>query len=148
MSVGGKEAGPAATSERVEALQREVESIRVGLDGMVNELDRRRHRLFDLRGQLHRHAVPLIAVGAALLGIAAGGIALGVAHRRRRARLRARLARFQEALGRMIDKPARVANMPTVGRKIVGAGGAAAASVIAKTLAGKLLHEAWARGPS
>ncbi len=140
MSAAGKEPGAAPTNENVEALRREVESIRSGLDGMVGELDRRRHTLFDLRSQLRRHAVPLVVLGAALLGIAAWGIALGVAHRRRRARLRPRLARFHEALRRMVDQPARVANTPTVGRKIVGAGGAAAASVIAKRLAGNLLR--------
>jgi len=144
---GGKEAAPAPTGEKVEALQREIEVIRDGLDGMVGELDRRRHRLFDVRSQLHRHTVPLIAVGAALLGIAAGGIALGVARRRRRARLAARLTRFQEALRRMIDKPARVANTPTITQKIVGAGGAAAASAIAKKLAGNLLHDRAVRAP-
>ena len=56
MSLVGKEAGPAPTSENVEALQREIETIREGLDGMVGELDRRRHRLFDVRGQFHRQA--------------------------------------------------------------------------------------------
>ena len=145
VSAGGKDPGPAPTAENVEALQREIESIRTGLDGMVGELDRRRHALFDVRSQLRRHAVPLIALGAALLGIAAGGIALGVAHRRRRARLGPRLARFHEALRRMTDQPGRVANSPSVGRKIVGAGGAAAASVIAKRLAGNLLREGRAR---
>ena len=53
--------------------------------------------------------------------------------------------RFHEALRRMVDQPGRVANSPSVGRKIVGAGGAAAASVIAKRLAGNLLREGRAR---
>ena len=143
--VGGKEAGPAPTGEKVEALQREIEVIREGLDGMVGELDRRRHTLFDVRTQLRRHTVPLIAVAAALLGIVAGGIALGVAHRRRRARLPARAARFRQALRRMIDKPARVANTPAVSQRIIGAGGAAAASAIGKRLAGNLLRDRAAR---
>ena len=47
--IGGKEAGPAPTGQNVEALQREIEVIREGLDGMVGELDRRRHTLFDVR---------------------------------------------------------------------------------------------------
>jgi hypothetical protein len=144
---GGKEARPAPTGEKVEALQQEIETIREGLDGMVGELDRRRHRLFDVRSQFHRHTVPLIALGVALLGVAGGGIALGVVRRRRRARLAARLTRFQEALRRMIDKPARVANTPTISQKIVGAGGAAIASAIAKKLAGNLLHDRTARAP-
>jgi hypothetical protein len=145
--LGGKQPGPAPTGEKVEALQREIEVIRQGLDGMVGELDRRRHRLFDVRSQLHRNTVPLIAAAVALLGIVAGGIALGVAQRRRRARLGARVARFQEALRRMVDKPARVANTPSVGQRIIGAGGAAAASVIAKRFAGNLLRDRAARGP-
>ena len=145
VNLGGKEPGPAPTNENVEALQREVESIRTGLDGMVGELDRRRHMLFDVHSQMRRHAVPLIALGAALLGIAAGGIFLGVAHRRRRARLGPRLDRFHEALRRMVDQPGRVASTPSVGRKIIGAGGAAAASVIAKRLAGNLLRDGRAR---
>ena len=146
MSVGGKEPGPAPTNENVEALQREIESIRTGLDGMVDELDRRRHSLFDVRSQLRRHTVPLIALGAALLGIAAGGIALGVAHRRRRARLgpTSRIAFTKRCAGWSISRR-RVANSPSVGRKIVAAGGAAAASVIAKRLAGNLLREGRAR---
>ena len=144
--IGGKEAGPAPTGQNVEALQREIEVIREGLDGMVGELDRRRHALFDVRSQLRRHTVPIIAVAAALLGIVAGGIALGVAHRRRRARLAARLTRFRQALRRMIDKPARVANTPTVGQRILGAGGAAAASAIGKRMAGNLLRDRAARG--
>lgn len=147
MNGGGKAGEPAPTSEKVEALQREIESIRDGLDGMVGELDRRRHSLFDVRTQLRRHTVPFIAVAAALLGITAGGIALGVAHHRRRARMGARLARFQQALRRMVDKPGRVANTPTVGQKIVSAGGAAAASAIAKRLAGDLLRDGRARAP-
>ncbi len=143
MSAGGKEpeSRAAPRGENVEALQREIESIRAGLGGMVDELDRRRHTLFDVRSQFRRHTVPLIAVGAALLGIAAGGIALGVAHRRRRARFGPRLARVREALRRMFDQPGRVANTQSVGRKIVGAGGAAAASVIAKRLAGNLFRD-------
>jgi hypothetical protein len=47
----------------------------------------------------------------------------------------------------MVDKPARVANTPSVGQRIIGAGGAAAASVIAKRFAGNLLRDRAARGP-
>jgi len=45
----------------------------------------------------------------------------------------------------MVDQPGRVASTPSVGRKIIGAGGAAAASVIAKRLAGNLLRDGRAR---
>jgi hypothetical protein len=125
------------THQQADDLQHEIEAIRDDLAGMVGELDRRRHELLDLR----RNAVPLIAIGVALLAVATGGITLAVARRRRRARLGPRLERLREAVERMIDKPSRVANTPGVGRKIVGAGGAAAASVLAKHLAKRLVTD-------
>jgi hypothetical protein len=130
--------------QRADELQHEIEVIRDDLAGMVGELDRRRHELFDVR----RHAVPLILVSAALLAIATGGITLAVARRRHRARLGPRLGRLREAVERMIDKPKRVANNPGVGRKIVGAGGAAAASVLAKHLAKRLVAQGRAEHPA
>jgi hypothetical protein len=128
-------------AEQAAKLEKEIEGIRGRLDGMVGELDRRRHDLFDVRAQLRRHAVPLVAVALALLGIAGGGIALGIARRRRRARVGARLTRLQEAVGRMIAKPNQAANPPGVGQKIAGAGGAAAASIVVKALGRRLLNE-------
>ncbi|HVV48810.1 MAG TPA: hypothetical protein VHO06_04050 [Polyangia bacterium] len=135
MSAPGEEGAPPSARETAAALQRQIEAIRDDLAGMVGELDRRRHALFDVR----RHPLPLVAVGAALAALAGGGIALAVVRRRRRARLGARLERLQQALARMIDKPQRVAVVPGAGRKVAGAAGAAVASVLAKRLAGRLL---------
>ena len=134
-------AAPTPPAEKAAELEKEIEGIRGKLDGMVGELDRRRHQLFDVKAQLRRHAIPLVAVAAALLGIAAGGIALGISRRRRQARVGARLTRLQEAVHRMIAKPNRVANTPGVGQKIAGAGGAAAASLVVKALGRRLLNE-------
>jgi hypothetical protein len=146
MSSPEKEATPAVPAppppaEKAAELEKEIEGIRGKLDGMVGELDRRRHDLFDVRAQLRRHAVPLVAVAVALLGIAGGGIALGIARRRKRARVGARLTRLQEAVRRMMAKPDQVAATPGVGQKIAGAGGAAAASIAVKALARRLLNE-------
>jgi hypothetical protein len=138
-----KEATPVAPppAEKAAELEKEIEGIRGKLDGMVGELDRRRHHLFDVKAQLRRHAVPLVAIGVALLGIAGGGIALGVARRRKRARVGSRLTRLLEAVRRMTAKPDRVAATPGVGQKIAGAGGATAASIAVKALAQRLLTE-------
>ena len=150
MSSHEKEATPGAPTppppaEKAAQLEEELEGIRGKLDGMVGELDRRRHDLFDVKAQLRRHAVPLAAVAVALLGIAGGGIALGIARRRRQARLGAQLMRLPEAVRRMISRPNQVANTPGVGQKIAGAGGATAASVVVKALAQRLLNERRAR---
>ena len=138
-----KDATPVAPApaEKAADLEKEIEGIRGRLDGMVGELDRRRHDLFDVKAQLRRHAFPLVAIAVALLGIAGGGIALGIARRRRRARVGSRLTRLQEAVRRMTAKPDQVAATPGVGQKIAGAGGAAAASIAVKALARKLMTE-------
>src|SRR5205085_1679329 len=94
-----------------------------------------------VRDQLRRHPVPISLVAAALLALAAGGVALAVTRRRRRQRLPARLERLREALGRMVAKPNRVATDPGVGRKIAAAAGAAAASLTAKKLVAKAFRE-------
>jgi hypothetical protein len=80
-------------------------------------------------------------VAVALLAVAGGGIALGLMRRRRKQRLGARLERLQEALGRMVAKPNRVATDQGVGRKIVAAAGAAAASLTAKKLVGRAFRQ-------
>jgi hypothetical protein len=130
-----------SNNEKAEALQRDIERLRGELANTVGELDRRRHDLLDVRGQLRRHPVPISLVAAALLALVAGGIALGVTRRRRKQRLGARLERLREALGRMVAKPNRVATDPGVGRKIAAAAGGAAASLTAKRLVGKLFRE-------
>ena len=130
-----------SSADQADALQRDVERIRNELATTVGELTRRRHELFDVRGQLRRHPLPIALVAAALLALVAGGIALGVTRRRRKQELGARLERLREALGRMVARPNRVATDPGVGRKIVAAAGGAAASLTAKKLVGKFFRE-------
>lgn len=73
----------APPEDRAKVLRQDVEEIREDLSGLVNELDRRRHAFFDVKGQISRHALPLVLVGLGLVGVVAGGWALA-AHRRRR----------------------------------------------------------------
>jgi len=84
-----------SSHEVAQALQRDIERIRGDLASTVGELDRRRHELLDVRGQLRRHPVPIALVMAALLAVAAGGIALVVTRHRRRQELPARLGRLR-----------------------------------------------------
>jgi hypothetical protein len=130
-----------SSQAHAEALQREIEGIRGDLANTVGELDRRRHDLLDVRGQLRRHPVPITLLAVALLALAAGGIALAVNRRHRKQQLGARLERLREALGRMVAQPNRVATDPGVGRKIVAAAGGAAASLTAKKLVAKFFRE-------
>jgi len=128
-------------NDKAEALQRDIDRLRGELANTVGELDRRRHDLLDVRAQLRRHPLPIALLAVALLAVAGGGIALGVMQRRRKQRLGARLERLQEALGRMVAKPNRVATDQGVGRKIVAAAGAAAASLTAKKLVGRAFRQ-------
>jgi hypothetical protein len=119
----------------------EIDVLRRDLGELVSELDRRRRELVDVRLQLRRHPVVVVAavgVGALLLG---GLLARAVRDRRRRSRpaLRAREAR--RALSRLLEHPQRVAAEPGIAAKIATAAGVAAGSAIARHLA----HLAMAR---
>jgi hypothetical protein len=120
-------------------LEREVEDIRDNIDGIVSELDRRRHELFDWRMQLRKHALLFAAVGAGcLLGLGLT-ITLGVVRRRRERRFWVRAGRLREALSRVIAHPELVSQpQPGVGKKALTAAASAGASILAKTLAQRL----------
>jgi len=133
-----READPA---ERADNLVHDIDEIRGHLDGLFDELDHRRHELFDIRLQLRRHTTAVIVTVVAVAGIVGGVIALAVRRRRRRSTLRARLARLRTAVSRMIDDPDRVAKeTPNPGLKILTAGGTAVASILGKRVGGRLLH--------
>ena len=124
----------APPEDRAKALQHDVEEIRDDLTDLVNELDRRRHQFFDVRGQVSRHALALTLAGVGLVGLVAGGWALAARHRRRRESLASRVVRLRRALARMIDKPGRVASSPSALEKIGVAGASAIISALAKRL--------------
>jgi hypothetical protein len=67
-------------------------------------------------------------VGAA----AAGSIAYRARRARREGTLLARGGRLRDALGRMIDRPERVAVEPTATQRIIGSAGSAAAAFLIK----------------
>ena len=71
------------------AIEREIETIRDELGGLLGELDRRRHEALDWRRQLRQHRRPLW-IAAGVVGLTVGGYA-GLRRRRRHLR-RQRLA--------------------------------------------------------
>ena len=113
-------------------LSGEIAVLREELDGLVGELDRRRHEALDLKLQLRRHALGMTLTGAAFVVAAAGFVWLGVWRDRRRRRLSARAGRLGLALSRMVERPERVAAEPTVPGKILTAAANAAVAAVIK----------------
>ena len=135
------ESHPAAEPDPAE-LQKEVVAARHDLDRLVGELDRRRHALFDLRGQLRQRPVPFILGGLALLTAVGGTVALIVARRRRHNAGPQRVQRLRHAIGQAVKHPDRSRDQPSPAKKIGTAGGTAVASVLAKAVAERLLQAA------
>jgi hypothetical protein len=120
------------------AIEREIRGHRGELSTLVGELNRRRQELTDVKLQLRRHgmgvATGLLATGAVIVG--------SFLYARWRARrynsLIARGGRLREAVGRMIDRPERVASEPTVGQRLLASAGSAAAAVLIKAILERL----------
>jgi hypothetical protein len=126
--------------ETPEQLEHDVEQIRGNMNGLVRELDRRRHQLFDWRLQLRKNALP-IGVGAIGVVCMVGGLTIFTAWRRkRRDKLAAKIGLLRDALSRMIAHPERVARpQQTLGKTAVSATtgallGAAARAVAARSI--------------
>jgi hypothetical protein len=117
-----------------ETLGTEIAVVRDELDGLVAELDRRRHDAFDLRRQLGRHAFGVALTTLALLATATGAVSFGIWRQRRRARLSAQAGRLRHAIARMTEHPERVAAEPTMAGKIVTAAASAAVAALVKKL--------------
>ncbi len=132
----GAWADPGTTPREVSrSLGDEIATVRGELDVLLDELDRRRHDLLDVRLQLRRHAVGTALTTLALVGTAAGGVWLSAWRHRRQQRPSARAGRLREALSRMTEHPERVAAGPTMtGRILTAAASAAVASLVRKVL--------------
>lgn len=113
-------------------IEAEIAHRRRELTTLVTQLTRRGHELTDVGLQVRRHALGIAVTVLAAGAVAAGSIALGVWRARRRNTLTARGGRLREALGRMIDRPERVAVEPTATQRIIGAAGSAAAAFLIK----------------
>jgi hypothetical protein len=87
---------PNGSMARVRQLGHETEEVRRELDGLVSELDRRRHHALDWRLQMRRHPRAL-ALAASGIAVAMGLIVtVSVARRRRHQAVAARLFELAE----------------------------------------------------
>jgi antitoxin (DNA-binding transcriptional repressor) of toxin-antitoxin stability system len=121
-------------------IQKEVVAARHDLDRLVGELDRRRHAMFDIRGQLRRRPVPFILGGLALLTAVGGTVALIVARRRRHNAWPQRVQRLRHAIAQAVRHPDKSHDEPSASKKIGTAGGKAISSVLAKAATLRLLQ--------
>jgi hypothetical protein len=128
-SVTDVEGQPAPDPRQIEA---DIVRRREELTTRLTQLKQRGRDLTDVGLQVRRHALGFTATFLAVGGVAAGSIALGAWRARRRNTLTARGGRLREALGRMIDRPERVAAEPTVSQRIIGAAGSAAVAFLIK----------------
>jgi hypothetical protein len=98
-------------------LEERARNIRDNLGELVDELDHRRHRAMK----------PLVFAGAAILGLAVAGAAVGggvALWRRRQPQRLSRSRQIAAAFRRMAEHPDRVAKPPpsySVGKKVLGA---------------------------
>lgn len=121
-------------------IEADIARRRAKLTNLVGELHRRGHELTDVGLQVRRHALGVTVTVLAAGAIVAGSIALKVWRARRRNTLTARSGRLREAVGRMIDRPERVAVEPTTTQRIIGSAGSAAAAVLIKAVLGRLVR--------
>ena len=109
--------GASGSGTRVRELDREITQVRDRLDALVVELDRRRHRMTNVRRLVRRHA-RTAAVGVLIVAALALAPVVVRARRRRRtwshqaARLRDKANRLSHALGRVVHDPDRLAPPP------------------------------------
>ena len=88
-------------------LEQQANQMRARLLGTIDELDRRRHELFDLGVQLRRHASDVLsAAGGLLFGVGATAAILIFRHERHVRRIRHGRVR---ALARLWHHPERIA---------------------------------------
>lgn len=121
---------PPRVSHEIEG---EIATLRGEIGDLVDELDRRRRALFDVRAQVRAHPVAAAVAGLAVAALLGGAVALLVRRARRRQRPAYKAQQLRAALGRMVEHPERVGRGEAPpGEKILAAIGTAAASLLVK----------------
>jgi hypothetical protein len=129
--------------EQLDQVSERIDKSRARLDDLVSELDQRRHVVANVRRTVSEH--PVWAIGSVALGLAliGGGIALAVRRQQRRQTLSARAERLRTALGRMIEKPDKVAPRDGgVAGKVLTSAATAATGVLVKRLVERAVAQA------
>jgi len=133
-------------NDRAAAIEKEIQAIRGNLDGLVSELDHRRHQLHPLRA-FRNHPLAFVIAGVVVAAAVTAGVSIGRARRREQSSWRARGRRLGSALGRWVERrPVEViVQKPGLGTKVLGAAATATAAMVARRLAAKLLEPRQAR---
>jgi hypothetical protein len=111
-------------------IERQIHAIRDDLDGLVGELDRRRHEALDWRLQASRHRRPLL-VAVGVVGVGIGGYAT-LRRRRRRRAFGVKVADLAHALRSVAENPAALTRV--VDNRSAGSTLASASSMLARAV--------------
>ena len=103
---GDGTATPADGEATERAIEHDIDRLRDRLDGMVGELDRRRHEALDVRLQLRRHGTAVATVGVVATVLVIGGFVAWRNARRRQDQLLVHLGRLVVAAGRRAARAA------------------------------------------
>ena len=96
----GRTKGEDAVAEETWRLRREIDATRGELDRYIEELQRRRRELTDVKLQVRRHPAIVVGLGVAVAAVV-GAAVLGA----RRARKRKAVSRVRRALGALGSLP-------------------------------------------
>ncbi|HEY3359520.1 MAG TPA: hypothetical protein VGQ83_40085 [Polyangia bacterium] len=97
-----------STREHPARKENDINHIRARLDELVDELDRRRHEVTNVKLQVSRHKTPIAIAGGSVFALAGGITAFSLWRRRRRHTLRGRADRARGALEQIAKHPDRV----------------------------------------
>jgi hypothetical protein len=125
--------------EQAASIEKEIEVIRNNLDGLVDELDQRRHRLSPAYVAKHHPAV-LVLGGLVVVGAVWAGLAIHSYRERKRSSWMGRVHRLRSALGNLLENSDPIAAKPGTGKKILTAAATAAVAVAARRLAGQMFN--------
>jgi hypothetical protein len=141
--------GQGTTGVEPQQLEAEITSLRDELGALVGELDYRRHELLDVRLQLRRHAWRIALAGVGLSVAIAGLVWLGMKRGRSQRTLMSRASRLRDSVGRMIERPERVASEPTVVQKVFTVAASAAMATVARNAVEAIVRRAasWDSAP-
>ncbi len=130
--------GVTAADEQLaaEELEQRVALIREHMTDVVSELDYRRHELFDVKGQLRKHAGLMAAIGGGVLLLAGGAVAYSV-YRSRKAK---------EEQRRRFFAPKMVKQYESLWHKALSAAAGALATLAVKAVASELMKPALEAG--
>ncbi len=120
----------ASPSRDLLQIESEIEASRSELDRLLDELDRRRRELLNVRAQVGRHPVAA-AIAAAVVG---GAVAVWLRARRRRQRPLERARRAGSALVRLLDGSDRFATQPSLAQGALTLAASVAASLVVRGL--------------